>query len=79
MARRYSVLYGDRDGPDLSGLWTTEGKLPGTGNVQKTSLNAEVELLKAITLHLTVYGDDDDDDDDDDDNNNNNNNNNNIL
>ena len=46
------------------------GKLRGTGNIEKRTLTAAVELLQTEILYPTVY----DDDDDDGDNNNNNNN-----
>ena len=44
------------------------GKLRGTGNIEKRTLTAAVELLQTEILYPTVY-----DEDDDGDNNNNNN------
>jgi len=57
---------GQRYGPDYPGIRTTEGKVRGTGNIQKTLLTGKVIFLEEEILYLTIC------------NNNNNNNNNNT-
>jgi hypothetical protein len=57
-----------RGGPDYPGILITEKQPRDIDNIQKSSLNTEIKLLKGKILYITEqYVDDDDDDGDDDD------------
>lgn len=47
-----------RGGPDYPKIRTTEGKLRGISNIQKSCLIAKLKLIKLEILCLTVYNND---------------------